>query len=523
MRKVVSAAEAVSKIQDGDTVAWPTAGLIGFAEHIAAALEQRFLESGAPRNLTIAHGSGCGDGRTHRGMDHLGHEGLVKRLVCGHTGHAQKMAGLIRDNKIEAYMLPQGVLVQLWRQIAGRKPGAITKIGMGTFVDPRLGGGKSSPQTSEDLVKLIEIEGEEWLLYRSFPIKVAVIRGTVADENGNLSMDKEALFLEALPLAQAARNCGGIVIAQVESLAKAGTLHPKRIKVPGILVDYIVVADPANHMQTAVTQFNPALSGDLKVPLGQLPVMPLSERKIIARRAAMELAPDTVINLGIGAPDGVASVAAEEGVMDMLTLTTELGTIGGMPAGGLDFGSAYNAEAIIEHQSQFDFYDGGGLDATFLGAAQIDRQGNVNVSKFGPRFVGPGGFINISQTAKTVVFCGTLSVGAELAVEQGQLRILKEGHTPKFVEQVDQITFSGSVSQQNGQRVVYVTERAVFVIEDGELTLTEIAPGLDLEADVMSAMAFRPRIAVELRPMNAGIFQPVWGELSALLTSRVKN
>jgi len=423
------------------------------------------------------------------------------------------MADLIRNNKIEAYLLPQGVLVQLWRQIAGNKPGAITKIGMGTFVDPRNGGGKTSSRTTEDLVKLLEIEGEEWLLYKSFPINVGIIRGTAADENGNLTMDKEALILEALPVAQAARNSGGIIIAQVENVVPKGSMDPKKVRVPGILVDHIVVAKPENHMQTAVTQYNPALSGELRVPMSGLPVMPLSERKNIARRAAMELKPDTVINLCIGAPDGVASVAAEEGVLDTLTMTTELGTVGGMPAGGFDFGAAYNPEAILEHQSQFDFYDGGGLDATFLGAAQIDRQGNVNVSKFGSRVVGPGGFINISQTAKEVVFCGTLTAGAELEIKNGKVNVIKEGHTIKFVEQVDHITFSGAFSQSTAQKVLYVTERAVFTIANGQLTLIEIAPGLDLEKDILAAMAFRPLVSKQLREMPPGIFEDHWGEL----------
>lgn len=519
MSKVISAAEAASKIKDEDTVAWPTAGLIGFAEEIACALEHRFKESGSPRNLTLAHGSGCGDNKTERGMNHMAHEGLVKRIICGHTGHAPKMADLIRNDKVESYLLPQGVLVQLWRQIAGNKPGAITKIGMGTFVDPRNGGGKTSARTTEELVKVLEIEGEEWLLYKAFPINVGVIRGTTADENGNITMEKEALFLEALPIAQAARNSGGIVIAQVENIAKAGTLDPKMVKVPGILVDHVVVASPENHMQTAITQYNPALSGELKVPMSGLPVMPLTERKIIARRAAMELEPDTVINLGIGAPDGVASVAAEEGVLHMLTMTTELGTVGGMPAGGFNFGAAYNPDAIIEHQSQFDFYDGGGLDATFLGAAQIDRLGNVNVSKFGSRVVGPGGFINISQTAKEVVFCGTLTAGAEINISDGIVQVAKEGHTKKFVEAVDHITFSGAFSQSTGQKVLYVTERAVFTIEGGELTLIEVAPGLDVEKDVLSAMEFRPKISANLCEMQKGIFQESWGELRSLIES----
>lgn len=521
MNKVISAEEAVARIPDGATVAWTALGLVGFAEEVAIALENRFLKTGLPRNLTAVHDSGCGDGKTHRGMNHLGHEGLVRRLISGHTGHAPKMGRLILEDKIEAYLLPQGVMVQLWRQTAGKKPGVITKVGLGTYVDPRQQGGKVSPRTKADLVKLIELEGEEWLLYKTIPLDVAVIRGTTADEKGNLTMEREALLLEALPMAQAAKNSGGIVIAQVENVAKAGTLHPKQVKVPGALVDFVVIAKPENHMQTGGTAYNPSLSGDVKIPLASLPPMPLTERKIIARRAAMELAPHILINLGIGAPDGVALVASEEGVLEELTLSTEAGVYGGLPSGGTDFGAAFNAEAIIEHHSQFDFYDGGGLDATFLGAAQIDRDGNVNVSKYGPRVTGPGGFINISQNSKKVVFCGTLCNGAETQIKDGRLIVVKEGDTKKYVEKVDQITFSGKYAQANQQSVLYVTERAVFIIEQGQLTLIEIAPGLDLERDVLAAMAFRPRVSPQLKEMPKEIFQPKWGGLRSIIEAKV--
>lgn len=513
MDKLLSAEQAVAKIRDGVTVSWTTCGLIGFAEEIATALEQRFLSTGEPRGLTAVHDSGCGDGKTHRGMNHLGHEGLVARLICGHTGHAPKMGRLIAEDRIEAYLLPQGVLATLWRQIAGKKPGVITKVGMGTFVDPRLGGGKASARTQRDLVKLIDIEGEPWLLYKSFPLDVAVIRGTTADENGNVTMEREALVLEALPMAQAAKNSGGIVIAQVEYIAKAGTLHPKHVKVPGVLVDHVVVAQPENHMQTGVTAFNPALSGDVRIPLARFTPMPLDERKVIARRAALELQPGTLVNLGIGMPDGVAKVAAEEGVIDLITLTTELGTFGGVPVGGFDFGCAYNADAIIEHDQQFDFYDGGGLECAMLGMGQVDQDGNVNVSKFGDRVVGPGGFINISQNAKRTVFCGTFNAGGEFAFEDGRLRIVKEGHIAKFVQQVDQITFSGRYAASVGQPVRYITERAVFALEGGAVTLLEIAPGIDLERDVLARMQFRPRMPEPPRRLDAALFAERWGAL----------
>lgn len=516
MSKVISADRAAALIQDGDTVAWTTIGMSFFPEEIAIALEKRFLETGSPRNITPVHDCGCGDSKT-RGMAHLAHEGLVKRLISGHTGQAPAMGKLINDQKIEAYLLPQGVLVTLWRQIAGHKPGVITKVGMGTYVDPRQQGGKVTARTTEDLVKLVELEGEEWLLYKSFPVNVAVIRATTADEHGNLSAEEEAMTAEALPMAQAARNTGGIVIAQVKYLANAHSLHPKDVIVPGVLVDYVVVAQPENHMQTITTGYNPALAGNLRIPLASIPPMKFSERKIIARRAAMELAPDIIVNLGIGVPDGIASVAAEEGVAERFTLTTELGTYGGIPAAGGDFGAAYNAEAIIEHEAQFDFYDGGGLDIAFLGLAQTDARGNLNVSKFGSRVVGPGGFINISQGSRKVVFCGTLVNGAELAFQDGLVRVVKEGEIKKFVEQVDQITFSGDFARKAGIPVLYVTERCVFELREDGVTLVEVAPGLNVERDIIAAMAFRPQIAPDLKTMDPAIFQADWGGLAAVM------
>jgi propionate CoA-transferase len=517
--KIVDVHTAVGMIKHDDTLVWSTAGLCGFAEEVAATLEARFLETGAPRNLTVAHSCGCGDGKD-KGMSHLGHEGLVKRLISGHTGQAPRMGDLVLENKIEAYLLPQGVMAHLWRHIAGKKPGVISKVGLGTFVDPRIEGAKANSATTEDLVKLIELEGEEWLMYRTFPVDVAVIRATTADERGNLTLEREAIFLEQLSMAQAARNSGGIVIAQVEYLAKQGTLHPQAVKIPGDLVDYVVVAKPENHTQTMATYFNPALSGDLKMPLGGIKPMPLDPRKVIARRAAMELVPGGVVNLGIGMPEGVSSVAAEEDVSDLMTLTTELGTYGGVPASGGDFATAYNAEAIIDHGYQFDFYDGGGLDVCFLGLAQTDHEGNLNVSKFGRKVVGPGGFINISQNARKVVFCGTFTNGSKVEIVDGRLHILQEGSRQKFVDRVDQITFSGRYAQEVGKPVLYVTERCVFELIDGEITLTEIAPGINIQRDIFSAMEFTPKVSPDLKEMPTELFKEQWGGLRDTLLGR---
>ena len=509
MVKTMTATEAVhTYMKDGHTLAF--AGFVGavHAEEISKAIQESYLSSGHPKDLTLLYAAGQGDGK-ERQLNHLGEEGLVTKVIGGHWGLQPRLQKLALENKLAAYNLPQGVISQMFRDIAAGKPGVITHVGLKTFVDPRLEGGKLNDKAREagDIVEVVHLRGEEKLFYHSHPIDVAVIRATYADTKGNCTLQREGVIGEALSIAQAAKNSGGKVIVQVEGVVEYGTLDTRLVRLPGIYVDAIVVSAPENHMQTFGTGYNPAYCGEVRVPVSSVKPLALDQRKVVARRAAMELVPNAITNLGIGMPEGVASVAAEEGLESMV-LTTEVGAVGGVPAGGMDFGAATNVDCILEQPVQFDFYDGGGLDTAFLGLAQMDGDGNVNVSKFGPKIAGCGGFINISQNTGKVVFCGSFtSGGLELEIGNGALHIIREGRNRKFVETVQQVTYSGEYGASIGQEVLYVTERAVFRLTRAGIVLTEIAPGVDLQKDVLDQMGFLPILSKDLKQMDPRIFQ----------------
>ena len=511
INKICTASEAVKMVRSGNFLVCSGNMNSSMPEELLIALEKRFLETSEPRNLTIMSGSGVGDMGpiTHKGFQHLAHEGLIKRVIVGHYGSNNTIMDMVVNNKVESYNFPQGVVEHMLRCRAQGKDGELTKIGLKTYVDPRLEGGKMNEITAEELVQLHELNGEEYLFYPMPQIDIGLVRATTADENGNLSYEEEAAYVNARAIAMATRASGGKVIAQVKNVVKAGAIPAKEVHIAGVFVDKIVICqEPVNnHRQTMGDFYNAAYTGRFKVPVPPTASIELGPNKVIARRAAMELVPNALVNLGLGIPEAVSAVAAEEGISDQLVLTVETGALGGIPAPRFSFGASINAWSHVDSPTMFDVYNGGCLDVTFLGMAEISPRGDVNVSRFGPKLSGCGGFIDLTQCTKNVVFCGTLtSGGLKIGFGNGKIKILHEGKNRKFVKKVFQTTFSGERAVETGQNILYVTERCVFKLTEKGLLLIEIAPGVDLEKDILANMDFKPVISEDLKLMDARLF-----------------
>ncbi|MCL1939291.1 MAG: hypothetical protein FWG04_01335 [Desulfovibrionaceae bacterium] len=511
MSKIITGSEAAALVKDGMTIG--IGGFVGFGvpEELLIALKERFMETQSPRDLTMFHTAAVGDGK-ERGANHLGHAGLLKKLYCAHIGLEPKLNELTVTNKIATYLVPQGVTSHLLRAIAGRKVGVLTHVGLKTFADPRVEGCKFNDAARAipgDIVELVVAGGKEQLLYKTFPIDICFIKASLGDTNGNLSLSKEAAHADQLEMAAATKNSGGIVIAQVEKIVEANSIPAQEVKVHGFMVDYIVEGKPENNVQCWLwSGYRPECSGELRVPTASSKPEPLTPRKIIGRRAAFELRPNSLVNLGIGVPDAVAGVASEEGIADKITLSIESGILGGVPLPTIGIGGSVNPVAMYKHPDIFDIYDGGGINLSCLGAAEIDPKGNVNVTKFGGRVVGPGGFVNISQNARMVCFCGTFTAGkGEYEIKDGKLHIIRDGDGIKFVKAVEQISFSGEYAMETKQPILFISERAVFQLTSEGLLLIEIAPGVDLEKHILAKMEFKPLIAKDLKLMDERIFK----------------
>lgn len=524
MSKVVTMDQAVAMIKPGDFVI--TSGFLtaGTPDCIMKAVADSFEATGTPNNLTIMYGAGQGNKKGGQ-QERWAKKGLIKRWIAGHYGFSPKVIEMILNNDVEAYNLPQGVIIEMYRAMGQGRKGYITNVGLRTFVDPRLQGGKLNDITTEDIIKVIEIEGEEQLYYKLPKADISLIRVTTADTNGNCTIEDEILPLDILSAAMAAKGCGGKVIVQAKHIVQADTIPSRQVAVPGIFVDAIVVADnqEETHRQCADYFVNPTISGAYKIPLDAVAAEPFGTKKFIGRRAAMELVPNAVVNLGVGIPEKVATVAAEEGFADQLILTTESGMIGGVPCGGGSFGAGQNGWGELPEVSQFDMYDGGGLDVTYLGLAECDPAGNINVSKFGTNVAGCGGFINISQNTQNCIFCGTFTAGGlKTAVEDGKLVIVQEGKKKKFISAVEQVTFSGDYAREKGQNVKFITERCVIELLKDGLTVTEIAPGIDLQTQVLDQMDFAPLVSENLKLMDARIFVDAPMGLKEEILAKVK-
>lgn len=516
MRKpaVLTAKEAVNLIEDGSTLCTIGMTLISACETILKEIERKFLEEGHPRDLTYFHTCGQAAMKQPGGLQHLAHEGLLRRVFGGHWGQSPLMMDLISGNKIEAFNLPQGQMANMFHSMALREPGKLSKVGIGTYIDPRLEGGKMNQKTKEcgyDEVGLVTVDGEEYLQYKPVKIDTLLIRGTYADENGNIDTSHEGMVLEVLPAVMAAKRWGGKIICQVERIVKAGSISPKNVVVPGVLVDAVVVCENPieEHRQTYSWYYDPAYSGQAMAPEVAAKPIPVNVRKVIGRRAVSELVPDQIINIGTGIPnDVIGSIIAEEGVSDDVMITVESGIYGGVPAETIDFGISMNAQALVPHDRQFELYNGTGVDFTFMGAGEMDQHGNVNATKMGTKAPGAGGFIDITATAKNVIFCSTFTgAGLKASFSEEGLKIEEEGKIRKLVKEVQQISYNGKIACERGQNMLYVTERAVFKLTEKGPMLVEIAKGVDLQKDILDQMEFEPLIAEQLSYTDTAIYK----------------
>jgi acyl CoA:acetate/3-ketoacid CoA transferase len=514
--KVIALEEAARLIPDGATVSVSSSSGLQCPNATLRALGERYAAEGSPKQLQMLHPIAAGDMYGIEGIDHLAQPGMIRRVIAGsYPSGPSSMPSphiwqMINDNQIEAYNIPSGILFHMHAEAAAKRPGVLTKVGVDTFVDPRRNGGRMNDATTEEIVKVVEFDGDEWLYFKAIPVDVAIIRGTTADEEGNISMEHEGAYLGALEQALAARNNGGIVIAQVKRITAAGSIPMHDVRVPSVLVDYIVV-DP-NQMQTTQTPYDPAISGQIQEPLSSFPPVEWGADKVIARRAAMELRRGEAVNLGFGISALVPRIVLEEGQADAVTWVIEQGAVGGNPLLGFAFGCAANAEAIVPSPLQFTYFQGGGFDRTFLSFMQIDADGSVNVSRLAAKphvTAGAGGFVDITAFAKQIVFSGYMTAGGlELKIEDGKLTIVREGRNKKFVPSLEHVTFSGRMAKQRGQNALYVTERAVIRLEPEGLTVIEIAPGVDLERDVLAQAAIPLRVSPDLAEMDRRLFLP---------------
>jgi acyl CoA:acetate/3-ketoacid CoA transferase len=515
MNKLISAEQAAQLVRDGDIVTVSSSSGLGCPDKVLAALGERFAAEGHPRDLTTLHPIAAGDMYGIRGIDHLARPGMLKKVLAGSYPSGPSSLPmpdiwrLIVEEEIAAYNLPSGILFDMHRDAAAKRPGVLTKVGLDTFVDPaRQGGAMNKRAAAEPVVKKVHFADDEWLFFPAIAPRVAILRATTADERGNLSFEHEGAFLGAMDQALAARNNGGVIIAQVKRVVGAGSLKPQQVHVPGTLVDYIVV-DP-EQMQTTQTIYDPAISGEIVRPESSFELQAWGMEKVIARRAALELATGSAVNLGFGISANVPRVLLEEGLHGEVTWVIEQGAVGGVPLLGFAFGCAANADAIVPSPAQFTYFQGGGFDVALLSFLQIGHDGSVNVSKLGAKpylTAGCGGFVDITAHARHIVFSGFFTAGAKLEVGNGRLKIVQEGRSRKLVNAVEHVTFSGTMAQRRGQRIRYVTERCVIDLLADGLTVREIAPGVDLKRDVLDQADFALKVDPQLKVMDAALFR----------------